>query len=270
MPSAPLHVERIGTGPRVITIHGSMGHGSQPFEVLRDLADTYRIEFVDRRGFGRSAPRPDRVDFDLDADDIASILGDGAHLVGHSYGGVVALLAASRHPGRVRSISVIEPPLFAAAPNAPAVVALRTRLATSFPAPSGMRPGRWLAGFVRALGSAVPDELPVASHEEADVRASMHERPPWEATPDLTVIRDASIPTLVIRGDWVPDPGAGAYAGEAFREIAEAIVDATGGSLLVVPGATHAPQSERSDMVLAALRTHVATAEAAAAQRPMA
>lgn len=258
MAGEPLHVERVGAGPRVMTVHGSLGHGSEPFEPLRVLADEFALEFVDRRGFGGSAPRPDRVDFDLDADDIAALLGDGAHLVGHSYGGVVALLAATRQPGLVRSLTVIEPPLFAVAPDAPAVAELRARLEASFPAPPGMSPGRWLAGFVRGLGSVVPDELPVDPDAEADIRASMGERPPWEAVADLSVIRDASIPTLVVRGDWAPDLPGRAIAGEAFREIAEAIVAATGGSLLVVPNVTHGPQYERPDVFLPALRRQLA------------
>ena len=49
---------------------------------------------VDRRGFGAS-PDVDRSDYELDAVDIAGLMEGGAHLVGHSYGGVVAMLAAA-------------------------------------------------------------------------------------------------------------------------------------------------------------------------------
>src|SRR5205807_3833549 len=75
----------------------------------RPLAESYRLLLVDRRGFGGS-PAHGRVDFERDAADVAELLGDGAHLVGHSYGGVVSLLAAARNPQAVRSLTVIEPP----------------------------------------------------------------------------------------------------------------------------------------------------------------
>ena len=41
---------------------------------------------------------------------VADALAGGAHLVGHSYGGVISLLAAAAVPERVRSLTVIEPP----------------------------------------------------------------------------------------------------------------------------------------------------------------
>jgi hypothetical protein len=69
---------------------------------------------VDRRGFGAS-PADGRVDFERDAEDVAELLADGAHLVGHSYGGVVSLLAAARRPDAVRSLVLIEPPAFGVA-----------------------------------------------------------------------------------------------------------------------------------------------------------
>jgi pimeloyl-ACP methyl ester carboxylesterase len=43
---------------------------------------------LDRRGFGENSSA-DGEDFEVDARDIAEALGEGAHLVAHSYGGVV-------------------------------------------------------------------------------------------------------------------------------------------------------------------------------------
>jgi pimeloyl-ACP methyl ester carboxylesterase len=173
--SSPVHVERVGSGPRVVFVHGSLGHGSVSFEPLRELADRYTLEFVDRRGFGRSAPREHAVDFDLDAADIVGLLGEGAHLIGHSYGGVVSILATARRPEAVWSLTVIEPPFFSLAADVPAVRALRERLADLFPAPTDMPPGRWLSLFAGGMGSRVPAELPIGPDEVADVRASMTE-----------------------------------------------------------------------------------------------
>jgi pimeloyl-ACP methyl ester carboxylesterase len=261
MAAGLLHVERVGAGPLVLLLHGSMGHGSAAFETLRPLHDRYELAFIDRRGFGQSPPRLRGVDFDPDADDLVELLGDGAHLIGHSYGGLVALLAASRQPSRVRSLTVVEPPAFALAPNDPAIRRVRERMASVFPAPDGITPGRWLATFEEALGSPSSPELPVSPAEEPDIRASMRERPPWEAALDPEPIRVAGVPTLVLAGDWASDPGAKAIAGAALRVAAERVAIMTGGRLLVVPGAAHQPQLEQPGLVVPVIADHLAAAE---------
>jgi len=49
-------------------------------------------------------------DYEVDARDVVDLLAAGAHLVGHSYGAVVAMLAAATRPDLVRSLALIEPP----------------------------------------------------------------------------------------------------------------------------------------------------------------
>lgn len=213
------------------------------------------------------------MDFEADASDLVGVLGAGAHLIGHSYGGVVALIAASSRPELIRSLTLFEPAAMGLAADDPSVMTLRARLDGVFPAPHGMTPGRWLATFMGALGWAVPPELPVADGESANIKASMGERPPWEARPDLDGIRTARLPVLIVRGDWAPDPEvadpeAAAIAGSAFKAIAEVIADGTGGTILVAPGATHNPQLERSDLVVPVVRQHLERA-AIARDRPL-
>jgi len=53
-----------------------------------------------------------RSDFEEDARDIAALLGDDAHLVGHSYGAIGALYAAALRPQAVRSLTINEPPAY--------------------------------------------------------------------------------------------------------------------------------------------------------------
>ncbi|MGY6655809.1 alpha/beta fold hydrolase [Amycolatopsis sp. TRM77291] len=62
-----------------------------------------------RPGHGKS---PDGVqDFEVDAELIAGqVLDEPAHLVGLSYGAIVAMLAAARRPEMVRTLTVVEPP----------------------------------------------------------------------------------------------------------------------------------------------------------------
>ncbi len=74
------------------TASGPEGPPTHPAEKLRDHLPNPREELrrllvLDRRGYGRSSA-PVGEDFLRDAEDIAEIMDDGAHLVGHSYGGL--------------------------------------------------------------------------------------------------------------------------------------------------------------------------------------
>src|SRR5919201_2896196 len=111
---AGVHVETAGRGPRVVLVHGSVGNGAGTWAAQRPLADRFTLVVPDRPG---SPPNPpvDRVDFEEQAPLVAELLEDGAHLVGHSYGGVISLYAATLRPEAVRSLTVIEPPAFALA-----------------------------------------------------------------------------------------------------------------------------------------------------------
>ena len=83
-----LHVESWGAGTPVVLVHGSLATGSEEWEAQCPLADEgFRLLVPDRRGYGAS-PAATGEDFLRDADDIVELMGDGAHLVGHSYGGL--------------------------------------------------------------------------------------------------------------------------------------------------------------------------------------
>jgi pimeloyl-ACP methyl ester carboxylesterase len=96
----------------------------QSFAYQRTLAEHRRLLIPDRRGFGAS-PDLDGSDFTadymVDARDVADLLGDGAHLLGHSYGGTVAMLAAAARPDAVRSLTLIEPCAHTIAADQPVV-----------------------------------------------------------------------------------------------------------------------------------------------------
>jgi pimeloyl-ACP methyl ester carboxylesterase len=86
-----------------VFVHGVLTWGSDDtygFGQQRELAAYRRVLLLDRRGHGASPDLagPYRTDYEADTHDIVSLLGDGAHLVGHSYGGVAAILAASWRP----------------------------------------------------------------------------------------------------------------------------------------------------------------------------
>src|SRR5436190_18280663 len=124
---AEMHVETIGSGPRVVLVHGSVGNGRSTWEAQLPLADRFTLVVPDRPGSPPNVP-VEHVDFEEQAPLVAELLAGGAHLVGHSYGGVISLYAAGLRPGGVRSLTVIEPPAFGIASRDPAVAALVAEL----------------------------------------------------------------------------------------------------------------------------------------------
>ena len=89
--SASLEVVVWGFGPRVVLVHGAIFNGPLMWKEQRPLGERWRLEIPNRRGYGKSPPPEVRSDFEEDARDIAALLGDDAHLVGHSYGAIGAL-----------------------------------------------------------------------------------------------------------------------------------------------------------------------------------
>src|SRR3954454_14353091 len=117
-----MHVETTGSGPRVVLVHGSLV-GAETWESTRSLADGYTVVVVSRPGFAMDDPI-ERVVFERDAALLRDVLRAGDHLVGHSYGGVVSLLAAGRCAD-LGSLTVVEPPAFALAPDAPGLAEIK-------------------------------------------------------------------------------------------------------------------------------------------------
>jgi pimeloyl-ACP methyl ester carboxylesterase len=103
-----LDVLRLGEGPPVVLVHGSIVEARRTWRHQLVLAEHWSLCVPNRPGFGGSPPL-ERGDFEAEAPLIAELLGDGAHLVGHSYGAVIALLAAAQRPEAVRSLTVSEP-----------------------------------------------------------------------------------------------------------------------------------------------------------------
>ena len=90
-------------------VHGSVLGARGTWGAQRPLADRFELIAVERPGFPPGPP-VERVDFESDAVLVSELLESGDHLVGHSYGAVISLLAAVSRPDALRSLTVIEPP----------------------------------------------------------------------------------------------------------------------------------------------------------------
>lgn len=196
----------------------------------------FRLALVTRRGFFGDSSHP--VDWEADAADIAGLLDQPAHLLGHSYGAIGSLLAAARAPDRVRSLTVIEPPAFSLLPEDPDVARLVTRLQAIFA--RGGEPEDVYADFVAAFGHRRPTRVP--PQLAPAVRASARERGPWEAVLPLDELRGAAYPKLVVTGGWraLPDR-ARALGGIVFNRVADALAAAIDAERLTIEDAGHLP-----------------------------
>jgi len=97
--------------PTVVLVHGSLDRGASFARVVRRLGDLHVVTY-DRRGYHHSRAMGVASSLAGHVDDLVSLVGDGpAVVVGHSYGGDVALGAALEAPGAVLAVGAYEPPL---------------------------------------------------------------------------------------------------------------------------------------------------------------
>lgn len=108
-----LRCQRFGTegGPRWVAFHGWMDNSSSMIALARQFPE-FDWLLVDQAGHGQSDHRDGSyhyIDYVADAVALLDTLGwESCHLVGHSMGAGVALMAAATLPERVRAVVVIE------------------------------------------------------------------------------------------------------------------------------------------------------------------
>lgn len=225
-----LFVHAWGTGTPVVLVHGSLATGAAEWEAQRPLAEEgFRLLPVDRRGYGNSPPA-DGEDFLQDGNDLAELLDDGAHLVGHSYGALGAMVAAAQRPESTLSLALLEPPVWTVSDHDQAQAmlgAVRNVWDQDLP------DDEWLMRFLEAVGTD-PATLPPEILDEATplVPLVRRSRPPWDREPPLEQLAAAPFAKLVISG--------GHHAG--WNAICDALSDRIGGSRAEVTGAGHEVQ----------------------------
>ena len=200
--------------PLIAVIHGSMDRSAGMLKLSRQLDHDYRVLRYDRRGYGRSAPHNGPFGMDAQVGDLIEVLdGRCAVLVGHSYGGNIALATAARHPDLVAGVAVYETPL-SWEPWWPGTTAGSRALA------GGGDPGDAAEAFLRRmLGAERWDALPEKTRhvrraegpamvgELGDLRANQ----PWRP-------EDVTVPVICAYGTrGAPHHHRGmAYAAEAL------------------------------------------------------
>jgi pimeloyl-ACP methyl ester carboxylesterase len=222
-----LYVHSWGSGPEILLVHGVVLGGRQAWRAQRPLTERWTLVAPDRPGHGRS---PDaRQDFEAEAPLIAEqFLTEPVHVVGHSYGAIVAMLAAASRPDAVRSLTVIEPPATRVARGNPAVDVWAEQLDVLFSDP-GDDPSALLARFFELEGVHIPVPQPLPEPLERGARALAGARPATEAELPLGAVAAAGLPCLVISG--------GHHDG--YEAVCDAIAEQTDAQRAVIRGSGH-------------------------------
>lgn len=233
-----IHVTQWGdSGPKVVLVHGSARGskvgGDSHFRAQKALAERgWQLAVPDRPGHGQS-PMPDyRETADNEGAWVSEMLGDGAHLIGHSFGGAVALAAAAQRPGAVRSLTLIEPALQKLAVDDPRVrrFVMKIIAAQLF---SWGKVNR-IKRFIKLVG--IPPEIRGEGNEEELKAAGKGIREIVVPTRDeikaqLATIRGASIPFWLVSGGWNP----------AFTAVCDRAAELGGGVHTIISSPHHFP-----------------------------
>jgi pimeloyl-ACP methyl ester carboxylesterase len=226
-----LYVETWGDGAPVVLAHGSLCVGNDEWDAQRPLVDEgFSLRVFDRRGYGRSASAVGE-DFLADADDIIELMADGAHLVGHSYGGLGVMLAAARRPDATLSLTVLEPAAATVALDDPDWSSLVAQVREMWTRETS--DAEFVVDFLTAVGSN-PDELPPELLAAAAELTPIFRRgrPFYEVDVPLAELAVARFPKLVVAG--------GHHAG--FDAMCRSLAQSIGAQYAVVEGAGHEVQ----------------------------
>ena len=150
-------------------------------------------------------------------------------MVGFSYGGVGAAVAAAASPESFLSLTIIEAPLYFVASDDPDVQHLEAIsnefLRDGFDAPESV-----VREFLATAAFPLPPGVEPPPAVVALVDAARGGRPPGEATPDLGLARDAGLRSLVLSGDH----------SAAIETVCDGVASRLGASRAVLPGRGHA------------------------------
>jgi pimeloyl-ACP methyl ester carboxylesterase len=101
-----------GAGPPVLLLHGLAGHTLEWAHTGQYLTDRHRVLALALRGHGGSERTPGDVSPEAHVADVAFVIDElglaRAAVVGHSLGGVIALLVAAEHPELIRALVIAD------------------------------------------------------------------------------------------------------------------------------------------------------------------
>ena len=259
--SACANPARTMAGDIVLLLHGSAGSGALWRRAAQALGPLYCCLTPDLIGYGKSAPWPKGVELTLGDESNAlkpllACCAETYHLVGYSYGGVVALQMALADPRRIRTLTLIEPVFFNAlryTGETDAFLQFAQLSATyemalqSDNAESALRP------FIDFwTGSGSWDRLPSATRAEmlkAADKIALDWRASFAFQPSRQQLAMLGSRTLLIRGTQSPGP---------MLQLVDALHALIPGSMrTVIDGASHLLPLTHGDTMTSTILSHL-------------
>ncbi|HSA68166.1 MAG TPA: alpha/beta hydrolase [Burkholderiales bacterium] len=245
-----------GSGDAVVLLHSSASSAAQWRALAGQLSERYRVLAPDLYGYGASARWPGHGAFKLahEAEIVHALLdqvGAQAHLVGHSYGGAVALHAARTRGGRFLSLVLIEPVAFYLLADRAEIAAVAEGVQRAVASGDYMGGCREFYEYWSGRGSW--DAVPAAKQDAmarlmAKVAIEFHAA--FSEPAGLADHRRISVPTLLLLGERSPKP---------TRRICELLAATLGDARLqIVEGAGHMSPLTHRDAVNALIAEHLA------------
>jgi len=245
-----IRVAAMGEGEPVILVHGTTANAEGWALVAPELATDFRVITYDRRGRGQSGDTPD-YSFEGEADDLLTVLaraGAPAHLVGHSFGARVAMLAAQLSAD-IATLVLYEPPLANEAVPAGTYEAIE----------EATRIGDWdevLARFLPLAGitdeeiASMRSDPPTWNASLDGARTVARETQALRACPvDLEALRRVGVPSLVLRGAETTSP--------IFLDGSDDVAAALGATVERIEGQRHIANVGAPDALAAAIRQFI-------------
>lgn len=224
-------VERVGSGPDLVAIHGGTADRSRWAPVLPALAERFTVHVLDRRGRGDSADEATGpYSVGLEAEDLLAVVADIGRpvgLLGHSYGGAVVLDALPKAGSAVGAL--IYDPAFGPRLTPPGAL---DRLRDLVDAGEREQALETFYREVLALDPTPLKSLPIWQARIAAVHTIVREgEAALDYTPSADDLAGVTMPVRVLLGAQSPAP---------FREAVDSVLSALPGAELVdLPGQGH-------------------------------
>jgi pimeloyl-ACP methyl ester carboxylesterase len=268
VPGARIGYRRVGEGPPLLLLHATLSNAGQLRRLSERLREAFTVIAIDRRGSGMTGLEPGvaagPIDVAVHIADIGAVLaaeGFGpALVVGHSYGGCLALELAARRPELVAAAWAFEPPY--APVGRPAIRAALVALERAT-AEAGRLGGPGAAAEAFLAGAAGPEAL-------ARLAPASLDRLREAGTGALA---DVGLVGLDLGGlariDLPVELALGGASDPLYAELAAALVARiSGAAVVILPGARHDAPIVDPAPVAAAIRRFADRCSALPPRRP--
>jgi len=240
-----IHVEQQGCGnPALVFLHYYGGSSRTWHHVTSNLAARFHTVAIDHRGWGKSGAPADGyglADLAADAEAVIAALNLQSYvLIGHSMGGKVAQLMASRRPAELAGLVLVAP-----APPTPMIMPAQARemMAGAYATRETVQAA--IDNMLTAKPLSAADRAQVIEDSLAGASAAKAAWPRGTSLEDISaLIGDINVPTLVIAGalDRVDPPIR--LQVELLPRIPQAVMH-------ILPGTGHLSMLESPDEVSA-------------------